>query len=181
SPTAIMAIGIATAPQPNRLDRKLLIASVNWPLVDDRALKNKASEPRISTTPRMSSLLSSDSPSLSTLGALLARAFGAGLVAAPAFRNGRKRAVPVAPPDLPPLLAAGAAGLAAAPPLLKLPNSGFLAAPAPDDDVEADAGLAADELLDPPKRDVDELLADEPEAGFLSSPLPTPGKREVKP
>jgi hypothetical protein len=156
--------------------------------VGDKLLKNSANDPSTSPTPRMSSLLSSDSPSPWTLGALLVRGLAAAGFFSP-FPNGRKRPNPPPVAGFAVLLAAGAApGFAvvdgaAAPRFRKERLTSLL-----DDelDVGEAPGLALDDddgdELPPiplgllPKADVPLLL----DVSFFSSSL-RPGMRLVMP
>src|SRR5690606_20013113 len=133
TPTANIASGTAIAPTPSSCDRKVLIASVSWPLVDDMLLKNSASDPSSRLTPRISSLLSSVRPLSSTRGALLARSIFSRVDAARGFssrlpRNGRRKGN--LPPALLSFLAAGAllaAGRLPSPLLEQVPDDVRLA------------------------------------------------------
>src|SRR5258705_6588058 len=102
-------MGIAIAPQRKIWPIQSLTAPVNWPLLGDKLLKNNTSEPSTNATPRMSNLLSSDNPSLWTLGALLVRGLAAVFLSLFCPNDGTKRdRIPPSALAVP-LLAAGAA------------------------------------------------------------------------
>ena len=71
-PMAKSASGTAMAPQPKRLPSRVLMSCVTSPRMLERLLRKSASEPSKSSTPRMSSLLSSVRPRPPRRGALLA-------------------------------------------------------------------------------------------------------------
>ena len=72
TPMAKSASGTAMAPQPKRLPSRVLTSCVTSPRMLERLLRKSASEPSKSSTPRMSSLLSSVRPRPPRRGALLA-------------------------------------------------------------------------------------------------------------